>query len=170
MVGNWLHLITGWNNIDSYKVPIFSNPNIFHSTCGANGCGDSLYGYAAYTLNDYASIYRAREEPDVHTLSFVSTQLSSCLKDKYRGIEIADFEHLNCSKSGIKSLAGIEQLSYLTSIDLSHNQVVDITPLTKLSITLDSINLQGNDTMACADLDKLETHFPGKISHPETCQ
>jgi Leucine-rich repeat (LRR) protein len=62
--------------------------------------------------------------------------------------DVARISELDCStpRAGdpdVASLAGIESLSGLTRLDLSHNALTDIAPLARLG-KLDKVNLRGN--------------------------
>lgn len=168
MVGGHMSEING-NNKGS--LPIFSNPRIRDERCGINQmCGDSAIGDAARALNENARYYSMHEEPDVHILHYGSVELHACISNKYRGMEITELEELACPNAGISKVTGIEKLSALRRIDLSGNQLVDISPLEQFPVErIEKIDLLGNDRLSCSSLDGLAGRFPGKVLRPTRC-
>lgn len=168
MVGGWMKEING-NGHGS--LPMFSNPRIRDERCGTSKiCGDTIIGDAARALNENARYYAAHEEPDVHTLRYGSAELLACIKQKYRGKEIADLEELICPNAEISSLAGVERLTALRRIDLSGNRLEDISPLRELPTELvERIDLQKNSRISCKSLDGLADRFIGKVVRPASC-
>lgn len=61
---------------------------------------------------------------------------------------------LNCSKRGIRGLAGIEIFSSLRYLDLRGNQISSVAPLLTLG-QLEEVNLQDNSTLLCREVGKL---------------
>jgi Leucine-rich repeat (LRR) protein len=57
-------------------------------------------------------------------------ELRTCL-DK-TGMTVESVHTLVCSGKGIKSLVGIEQLSSLKNVNVSHNQLTDLSPLSEI--------------------------------------
>jgi hypothetical protein len=168
MVGGWMKEING-NGHGS--LPMFSNPRIRDERCGISKiCGDPAIGDAARALNENALLYAAHEEPDVHTLRYGSAELLACIKQKYRGKEIADLEELICPNAEIGSLAGVERLTALRRIDLSGNRLEDVSPLGELPVDrVERIDLRGNSRISCKSLDGLADRFIGKVVRPTSC-
>lgn len=168
MVGGYMKHVDGKNG----GLPMFSNPRIEDPRCGPmRRCGDLLLGDSARALNEYAHLYAAHEEPDVHTLAFPSPELKACIVEKYRGVEIVDMKELICPGRGIRTLAGIEQLQALTSIDVSNNAIAEdslaqLDALTKLA----TVDLRGNEAMACASLAQLARRQDLKVIAPVRCR
>ncbi len=171
MVGNWLYLVTGWGNINNFKVPLFSSPNLTHATCGADdNCGDAANGDAARALNENRNTYSAHEARDVDLLNYSDARFQNCLSSNYREAEVATLNNLNCSNYNISSIFGLEQLANLRQIDLSNNRIVNLSPLDTFSpAAITNINLSGNDTALCHQLDRLQQRYPGVISVPDKC-
>lgn len=143
MVGGWMKEINGAGHS---SLPMFSNPRIRDVRCGVRGiCGDEKIGDEARALNENAAYYAGHEEPDVHTLSYASPALAECIRVQYHGTEIRDLADLACPSRGIDSVAGIGQLVALRRIDLSGNQIRDMSALLKLNPhQIEKINLSGN--------------------------
>jgi len=57
----------------------------------------------------------------------VDTNLRACLDDS--GMTVQSLHTLVCSGKGVQTLEGMEQLPALTNLNVSHNNVSDITPL-----------------------------------------
>ena len=169
MVGGWMKVIAGRKK---NRYAVFSNPELQHDLCGQDRrCGDPGRGNAARTLNDHAHIYAAHEAPDVHTLDVQDPALRNCLARQYSGREISALQQLDCVGLGIQSLAGIEQLSHLESINVSDNRISSIEPLLRLSSALlKNIELTGNPAVPCTAANKLRGHFPGaQLNGPGHC-
>jgi len=63
--------------------------------------------------------------------SFIADDnLRSCLDDS--GMSVESVHTLVCSGKGVQSLEGMEQLPALKNINLSHNQVFDLSPLAEV--------------------------------------
>jgi len=165
MVGNYLWYFTGSNNVPN----IFSNPNLTNIACGATDtCGDASSN-SVTTMGLYQNYYEIRNSPDVHTLVYAPS-LSNCITSKYKGVEIDAMTNLNCSAGSITAIDGVEQLTQLSLVDLSYNNIVAVSPLEKLNPSLISqINLYGNNTAICSQLKKLQDLYPGKINLPDDC-
>ena len=167
MVGGYMKHVDGKNG----GLPMFSNPRIEDVRCGrARRCGDALLGDSARVLNEYAQVYAAHEEPDVHTLAFPSAELKACIVGQYRGIEIVDLKELICPRRGIRTLAGIEQLQALTFVDVSNNAIAEdslarLEALTKLV----KVDLRGNDVVACATIAQLVQRRGINVVAPVRC-
>ena len=169
MVGN--HVVYWTGTTFNVKVPLFSSPNVTNVACGFNGiCGDANAGDVVRALNENRATYAAHEERDVDLLQYFDANFSTCISSNYANTEIADLDTINCSSLDIGSINGIEQLNALSDIHLSHNRVVNVSPLEALSQAVVShINLYGNDTAICHQLDRLEARYPGKVSMPDRC-
>jgi Leucine-rich repeat (LRR) protein len=57
----------------------------------------------------------------------VDANLRACLDDS--GMTVESLHTLVCSGKGVQTLEGMEQLPALTNLNVSHNNVSDITPL-----------------------------------------
>ena len=168
MVGGHMRDIVG---NDKANLAIFSNPRLHDKRCGLKQiCGDPVIGDAVRALNENARYFSMHEEPDVHVLTYRDEKLLACIGEKYRGKEIVDLEELTCPNAGIAELSGIEQLTGLHRIDLSGNDLEDLTPFEKLSPDhIERIDLTGNERVSCSSLHGLEGKFPGKVVHPKHC-
>ena len=98
-------------------------------------------------------------------------QLKNCVLDtaSHEGwITISEVTNLSCEQHNIHTLNGIENLKALTQLDLSDNQIVDITPLLVLNTT--QIKLTGNSQIACTRLNALEAAIgQHAIERPSQC-
>ena len=168
MVGGYMKHIDGKNG----GLPMFSNARIKDARCGpARRCGDVLLGDSARALNEYAQVYAAHEEPDVHTLAFPSAELKTCILEKYRGVEIVDMKELICPGRGIRTLAGIGQLKALFLIDVSNNAIADdaLAQLDTLA-NLKKVDLRGIETIACASLAQMARRHNVNVVAPVRCR
>ena len=98
---------------------------------------------------------------------------------------------LACPAAGIKSLAGIGALPNLEQLELSDNEISDLSPLldlvnlrvlgirnnrisavsTLLALPIIRfIALEGNNSIPCKQLDALEKKIGRTLSRPERCQ
>lgn len=165
MVGGWMKQIDG----DGHgSLRMFSNPRIRDPRCGVRGiCGDERIGDAARALNENARYYAAHEEPDVHTLRYASAALTECVRERYRGVDVRDLYELACPSRGIDSVVGIERLSSLKRIDLSGNQIRDLSPLLMLDARqIEKIDLSRNPATECRRAIQL---FESRIIYPDSC-
>lgn len=97
---------------------------------------------------------------------------------------------LACPSSGVQSLDGIGQLPNLEQLELSDNQINDLSPLLSLKklrvlsvrnnrVTninalmslplLRFVALQGNNGIACRQLDNLEDKVGNSLNRPANC-
>ena len=168
MVGGYMKHVDGKNG----GLPMFSNPRIEDARCGpARRCGDALLGDSARTLNEYAQVYAAHEEPDVHTLAFPSAELKACIVEKYRGIEIVDMRKLVCPGRGIRTLAGIERLKALAFIDVSNNAISEDSLAQIEALTnLKTVDLHGNEIVACPFVARIAQRRGIKVVAPVRCR
>lgn len=104
-------------------------------------------------------------------IRFADQQLQSCLLNTASSegwIAINEVTALSCEQHNIQTLSGIENLKALTQLDLSANQITDISPL--LALTNAQINLQDNSQIACARLDALQASLgQHAINRPNQC-
>lgn len=165
MVGGWMKQINGDGHA---SLGMFSNPKIKDVRCGDRGvCGNERTGDASRALNENARFYASHEEPDVHTLKYSSPALANCIEGRYRGTEIRDLSELICPSLDIESIAGIEQLVALNRIDLSRNQIRDMTPLLALDPgRIERIDLSQNPATDCV---RVMQHFDKKAIYPKAC-
>lgn len=90
--------------------------------------------------------------------SFIADdKLRSCLDDS--GMTVESVHTLVCSGKGVKSLDGMEQLPALKNVNLSHNQVTDLTPLSEVKSlqVLYATNNQIESVEALEDLPELNS-------------
>ncbi len=84
-------------------------------------------------------------------LKFDDVNLAKCVQATEES-SVDEIIGLNCRQMDIKSIAGIEQLENLETIDLTSNPVRDISPLANLkrleSANLDSTDVSNLDTLA----------------------
>ena len=80
-------------------------------------------------------------------------------------------QYLDASNNQIASLAGIEIGQQLIQLNLANNQITDVTPLINSLPSLNLLNLLGNDTILCADLDALEASLLPEVefTRPAVC-
>lgn len=169
MVHNYMYN-SNMENSTANNVFMFSNANISRSSCGDGACGSATTGDASRALNIYKNTYASYESPDVDTLNYSGNNLTSCISNKYSGIEISQLVTLSCSNSLISDLGGITQLTSMSIIDLSNNNINAVHQLGRLNnSTVATVNLLGNDAAICSQLDALDTKFPGKIQRPSKC-
>lgn len=168
MVGGWMKAVNGNGKSN---LPLFSNPRIRDARCGTDGvCGDPASGDAARALNEHAHLYAGHEGPDVHVLPYASPALRDCIAAKYRGREIAELTELACPGAAITTLAGIEKLTALRRVDVSHNRLEEVAALEQLpAAQLERVDLRGNPRIPCSALDSLVARFPGRVVRPEVC-
>lgn len=80
------------------------------------------------TTNSNISNISVSESSD---FSFISdASLRHCLDQS--GMTVESIHTLVCSGKGVQSLEGMEQLPALKNVNLSHNQVSDLTPLAEV--------------------------------------
>lgn len=93
------------------------------------------------------------KQPFFAQVLIADPKLKQCIDDS--GLEAQLIEVLNCSAYGISSLEGIESLEKLKVIDLSNNQIVDLTPLASL-IQRQKANKLNKNEIATADLIQID--------------
>lgn len=82
---------------------------------------------------------------------------------------LQEFAHLACVAKGVTSLDGLERFKSLLSLDLSNNQITDVSALRGLT-QLQQLVLTGNDGIRCASLDNLEAALTSTvIVRPDSC-
>lgn len=165
-----------WTNSTSslVQVPLFSGPNNFHTTCSTTNtpdqCGDTSGGDSSRVINENRFTYASHQEPDVDFLSYKDVNFQTCIQSNYRNFEIVDLTNLNCSNQKIRSLDGIQQLTSLSIINLTNNNLINIDPLeTVLSNNAQLIDLTGNENILCHQLQRLDDKYPGRIVMPSEC-
>jgi hypothetical protein len=119
--------------------------------------------------------------------------LQACLNqalEQSQDKDPAEVKTLVCPGAGVQSLEGIGALSQLEELELSSNRVADISPLQPLKNLrvlnlndnrvgnigiLDSlpilrfVSLQGNDTIACRQLNDLAQRLGDTLNRPTRC-
>ncbi len=73
-----------------------------------------------------------------------------------RPSDLEDLTSLSAERRGITDLGGLQYCTNLTTLDLSDNEIADISPLLSLS-KLRTVTLNGNPLSA----DSLDVHVPG---------
>ncbi len=76
---------------------------------------------------------------------------------------------INCSHAGIQSVSGITRFTKIQTIDLAHNELIDIKPLMFFG-ELRQINLSGNQNLLCSDLQALSQFLSGHLNGAESCK
>ena len=147
------------------SINLKGNNNI---TCAAlNQLETTLYQGTVHRPNDCLFTL----EILIVDLNIHDQQLKNCLLDTASSegwTTISEVTALSCEQHNIQSLKGIENLKALTQLDLSGNQITDITPL--LSLTTAQINLENNNQIACKRLDALEASVGRQaIQRPKHC-
>ena len=147
------------------SIDLSGNDNI---TCAAlNELETSLYQGKLHRPNDCLFTLDIL----IVDINISDQQLKSCLLDtaSHEGwIAISEVTNLSCEQHNIHSLDGIENLKALTQLDLSDNQIIDITPLLVLNTA--QINLTGNSQIACTRLNALEASIgQHAIERPSQC-
>jgi Leucine-rich repeat (LRR) protein len=119
--------------------------------------------------------------------------LQACLNQtlsQTEGSEIATLKVLACPGAGVQNLEGINALAQLEQLELSGNRVSDISPLRPLRNLrvlnlsdnrvgnigiLDSlpvlrfVSLQGNNSIACIQLNALQKRLGNTLTRPASC-
>jgi Leucine-rich repeat (LRR) protein len=119
--------------------------------------------------------------------------LQACLNQvlsQTEGSSIATLRTLACPGAGVQSLEGIGALAQLEQLELSSNRITDISPLRPLRNLrvlnlsdnrvgnvgiLDSlpilrfVSLQGNNTIACRQLNALQNRLGNTLTRPTQC-
>ncbi len=107
------------------------------------------------TFNDETAKRADLIKASFHSLRLKDNNLKQCIKDElkiYMGIHpsssgginsVRELKYLKCPGRNIASLDGIQELADLVLLDLSSNDVKDITPLLSLK-KLQTIYLDGN--------------------------
>lgn len=105
-------------------------------------------------------------------ITFADEKLKSCVLDTASSegwITIGEMAELVCDLQEITDLGGIESLKALNYLDLTASGLTDITALFELTTT-NSIDLSGNEKIACARLDALEAELgSGVVNRPQSC-
>lgn len=97
--------------------------------------------------------------------------LTVCVEQAIKDLTVAraaQLSTLNCSNAGITNLSGIEIFTGLKIVNLAQNKLTAIKPLLYLP-HLDSISLEGNDTLDCLDGQRLSEQIEGEIKLPTHC-
>lgn len=94
--------------------------------------------------------------PDKNLQEIVAAVLKVTSVDKITKEDMADITDLSGVNRNIKSLEGLEYATSLTSLNLSGNQISDISPLAKLS-SLTDLNLGDNQISDISPIAKLNS-------------
>lgn len=122
--------------------------------------------------------------------------LQNCVEQTIYDLHITsaeDLTRLNCSNSGIKSLAGLDKFFALKELNLASNQITDISEIGKLGrleklllsnnkienpaallnlLHLNQLHLNNNPNMTCNDLAQLQKNLSNQkldLTLPEQC-
>ena len=95
--------------------------------------------------------YNCMEQPLDESL-FTDQNLLSCVKS--RSTDIADIRDIYCGYNQIESLAGIEQLTAMTSLRINNNNISDMSPLDALT-SLTNLNITDNNISDLSPLAEL---------------
>lgn len=172
MAGNALREVVGSDfRLFVALQPVFSNPDVISSACGpSRRCGNEQFGDAARSLSLFQDVFADHNTVDADILEYADANLSRCVEEAFAGVDHTDVINLQCSSEGIRHLDGIEQLTDIERFFLGNNRLVNLSPL--LSFSNDQvihINLEGNDTALCHQLEQVAERFPGKVVLPYQC-
>ena len=97
---------------------------------------------------------------------------------------------LSCTEAGITSLIGLNNVPNLNLLDVSNNNIIDLSPVIYLSnlrvlriannsirnintlsnlSLLNFIDLSGNSSISCRQLDQLESRLGSSLRRPLSC-
>lgn len=160
---------------------------------GAALCAASLAGCQGYsfTLNE-RTLY---EPPKLLTdYAIEDRALAECVQQAIEDgqiTEAAGLEDLNCTRAGIRSLAGLETFSNLKRLGLDGNAIGDLAPLSGMNqlqllqlrdnalrgyhpvmcaAPAKTLALAGNNGFDCADLTRLRACGATLSDVPEPCR
>jgi Leucine-rich repeat (LRR) protein len=97
--------------------------------------------------------------------------LNSCIKQAIidRSIKRGeDLRSINCSYAGIENLDGLKRFTGLTTINLANNRLTNIKPLMFFG-QLSRLDLSGNESLACADIETIRELLPTELVAPQHC-
>ena len=97
--------------------------------------------------------------------------LNSCIKQVVidQSIKRAeDLRRINCSYAGISNLEGLKRFIGLTTINLANNRLTDVKPLMFFG-QLSRLDISGNESVACTDLEVLAQLLPTELIAPDNC-
>ncbi len=80
-----------------------------------------------------------------------------------------DLDVLVCTHAGISDLAGLETFSRITRLNLANNELTDVQPLLFLTM-LATVDLSGNEDLACDTADSLSRQVSDRVIRPEHCR
>jgi len=143
-----------------------------------------------FVLNDNV-LYSPSNQPPPSLLS--DPNLQGCLNQQFANAGNDDprnIKLLACPSSAVQSLEGIRELPNLEQLELSDNNISDISPLLGLrnlrvlsarNNRISNINplmslpilrfvaLQGNNAITCRQLDALEEKIGNSLNRPVSC-
>ncbi len=96
--------------------------------------------------------------------------LATCVTETVRALQIvkaSQLKVLQCSRMNIETVDGIAIFTQLSTLDLSNNKLVDVTPLFELP-GLQKVRLAGNTTLDCNVAKNLEIKFDN-VDLPKHC-
>jgi Leucine-rich repeat (LRR) protein len=120
------------------------------------------------------------------------SSLQACINQVLLASEgtIATLKTLACPDAGVRSLEGISALAALEQVELSNNQIDNLSPLQPLrnlrvlslrnndirnigplanQPLLRFVSLEGNDHIPCAQLDELQEKLGNTLNRPANC-
>ena len=132
-------------------------------------------------------------EPLFRDFEVPDAALARCLRQHITDADVRAAEQLkelNCSHAGVATLQGLEVFAHLVRLKLSNNQISDLAPLANMpaleELYLDNnalrsimplrgdpgllvLDLGGNDTLVCAQLDYFRRQPGLELSAPAHC-
>lgn len=109
----------------------------------------------------------------IDKIALADQSLETCIGQIIADQRITDiqaFTRLRCSSTGVRSVSGLEQLSFLEEVDLSNNALVNIDSLFSLP-HLKRLHVQDNETLDCMQLKRLQEKNPElQLEAPDHCQ
>lgn len=91
--------------------------------------------------------------------------LETCIKAKVKdsSLSASTINELSCTNKGIKSIAGIENLSSLMALDLSNNLISDFSPILRLKAKSLRVLYISKNRIPCAELESLKSQLSGLL-------
>ena len=97
----------------------------------------------------------------------------SCANSQVAALEnieqLSQLRFLDLANNSISNLTPLEQLSQLAGLNLTNNVITDISPLFNIA-SLSSVSLSGNNSIACQQLEALESKLGDNLTRPASCR
>lgn len=108
---------------------------------------------------------------NIGDISLPDEALSSCISGSAGNdlnTEVSTITSLSCE--GVSDVTGLEGFTYLTHLDLSNNSLGSLASILDMT-QLESLNLSGNESLACEELDALEASLSSLVEfiHEDRC-